>query len=111
MANKKNNNKNLMNNITGTSHMIKGSLSGLDDVNNEVEEKETSLDSTNNQNATAVEEDKQENEKKEKRSFMLTNEQIEMIYKLKIKFKGKAYGVIVGEAIEDFYKKHYESNT
>ncbi|WP_129596254.1 hypothetical protein [Anaerophilus nitritogenes] len=66
-----------------------GILNGLEEMNSVQEEKSKGV-----------------KEEKSKRSFMLTESQIEKIYLLKAKYKEKDLSTFVGEAIEEYYEKH-----
>lgn len=45
-------------------------------------------------------------EHKSKRSYMLTDKQVEMVYLLRAKYWDKDLSDIVGEAIEEYYKRN-----
>lgn len=66
----------------------KGILEGLEDDNN-LKAKEDKSKSVNNP--------------KSKRSFMLTDNQVKMLYELKLKLIHEDLSTIVGKAIENYY--------
>lgn len=74
-----------------------GILSGLEEMNGVKEPKSKGV---------KEQKSKEVKEEKSKRSFMLTHSQIEKIYLLKAKYKGKDLSTFVGEAIEEYYEKH-----
>ncbi|MGC9080002.1 MAG: hypothetical protein ACP5G1_04660 [Nanopusillaceae archaeon] len=49
---------------------------------------------------------KKVNKAKSKRSFMLTDEQIRMLYELKLKFLHEDLSTILGKAIENYYNSN-----
>jgi len=49
---------------------------------------------------------KKVNKSKSKRSFMLTDEQIRMLYELKLKFLHEDLSTILGKAIENYYNSN-----
>lgn len=61
------------------------------------------LDGLMETNKISESKSKKVNEQKSKRSFMLTDDQIRMLYELKLKFIHEDLSTIVGKAIEDFY--------
>lgn len=77
---------------------LKGQIAIEDSESKEVKEEKSKR--VNKQESKGV------NEQKSKRSFMLTDKQIEMVYLLKSKYKDKDLSAIVGEAIEEYYKKY-----
>ena len=78
-----------------------GILSGLEE-----------MDGVKEQESKGIKEQKSKEvkEEKSKRSFMLTHSQIEKIYLLKAKYKGKDMSTFVGEAIEEYYERHVNDN-
>lgn len=76
----------------------KGIMAGLEEMesNGVIEQKNISV---------KVKKSKGIKEQKIKRSFMLTEEEIDMVYMLKMKFKKEDYSEIVGKAIREYYKK------
>lgn len=61
------------------------------------------LDGLMETNKISESKSKKVNEQKSKRSFMLTDDQIRMLYELKLKFIHEDLSTIVGKAIEEFY--------
>lgn len=83
------------------SEISKGILEGLNDSESEIKEEESKR--VNEQNNTRVNEDN-----KKKRSFMLTEKQIRLLYELKYSIVDKDLSTIVGEAIEMYYNNKKE---
>lgn len=77
-------------------------LEGLSSLDNKLENNNTSSNRTSkNKN---IKKKKVVNNIRIKRSYMLTDEQIEMVILLKAKLMDKDYSDIVGTAIEKYYR-------
>jgi hypothetical protein len=84
---------------------IKGIMDGLEDV----EENKNKRSKEEKSKRVKEEENKNFKEEKKKRSFMLTNSQIEKIYLLKAKNNNMTLSEIVGQALEEFYESKSEN--
>ncbi len=80
------------------SEISKGILEGLNEESETVKE----------DNGISIKEQKsnEAENKKKKRSFMLTEKQISLLYELKYNIVDKDLSTIVGEAIEMYYKEN-----
>ena len=85
-------------------------MSGLEEFNNPMENQVQIDEVVKEQKSKRVkdQESKGVKEQKSKRSFMLTERQIEMIYLLKSKKQGIDLSEIVGFAIEEYYERNKE---
>ena len=79
----------------------KGIIDGLEDS-------EKNSDKVNEEKSKRADTEKNNSlkDEKKKRSFMLTESQVEKLYMLKAKNSDRTLSAMVGEVIEEYYKRH-----
>ncbi len=83
----------------------KGIMDGLEDH----EEKSNGVKDEKSKSVNKGKNDSSKEDRK-KRSFILSETQVEKLYMLKAKNKDKTLSAMVGEAIEEYYEQHMDSD-